>query len=164
LNLLTDHDIELLLKEGKPLPQDFRSKLSLKPKRGHKQAEIEVVGAAGSKYWLILRQSSVQALDFSVIVAYEPPGSYRRFILRRYNGKSHEHGNGLDGGPSFYDFHIHQATERYQRAGWPHEEHYAEPTDRYGSLEEALECALKDCGFKVSGPRVRTLEEPYERG
>jgi hypothetical protein len=46
----------------------------------------------------------------------------------------------------FYSFHIHQATERYQEAGW-YEETYAEPTDRFADLHGAIKCMLKDCGF-----------------
>ena len=161
VDLISDAEIAALIKEEKPLPVDFRARLWTKTKPGHKETEIEVVGAASSRFWLILRQSLYQALDFSIIVAFQPPGTYSRFILRRYNGKSHEHGNGLEGDDTFYDFHIHIATERYQKAGWAHEEHFAEPTDRYGSVEEALDCALKDCNFREKGARIKTLEEAY---
>jgi hypothetical protein len=159
MEVITDTEIAALLKEEKPLPADFRSRLWTRVKPGHKETEIEVVGAASSRFWLLMRQSLTQVLDFSVIVAYQPPGTYRRFILRRYNGKSHEHGNDLENEEPFYDFHIHVATQRYQSAGWPHEEHYAEPTDRYGSVEEALDCALRDCNFRVKGPRTKSLGE-----
>src|SRR5580658_4924738 len=149
MELITDAEIRALLNEEKPLPPDYRERLRTKTKPGHKESEIEVLGSNASRFWLIIRQSLFQSLDFSVIVAFQPPGSYGRFILRRYNGKSHEHGNGLEGEPPFYDFHIHVATERYQRAGWPHEEHFAERSVRYGSVEEALDCALQDCNFRV---------------
>lgn len=33
-DILSDHDIELLLKETKPLPEDYRSKIQIRPKRG----------------------------------------------------------------------------------------------------------------------------------
>lgn len=158
VQLLTDGAIRLLLREPKPLPSDYVRKLSLKPKPGHKESEIEVTGGAGSKFWLTLRQSTLQPLDFSVIVAYEPPGSYSRFNLRRYNGKSHVHRNVIEDEPPFYDFHIHEATERYQRAGWSRPEAYARQTDRYGSLQEALDCAIRDCEFRISGGHQRRLE------
>ncbi len=52
---------------------------------------------------------------------------------------------------TFYDFHIHMATERYQRTG-NREDTYAEPTDRYSDMEGAFTCLLADCGFVVPPP------------
>ena len=49
---------------------------------------------------------------------------------------------------TFYDFHIHTATERYQEAGYA-EEHYAEPTDRYADLSGAIQCLIQDCAFEL---------------
>ena len=63
--------------------------------------------------------------------------------MRRYNGKSHEHTNPLEG-ETFYDFHIHMATDRYQRTG-NREDTYAEVTDRYTGLDEAVSCLAEDC-------------------
>ncbi|MGR3293571.1 MAG: hypothetical protein ACUZ9M_06090 [Candidatus Scalindua sp.] len=67
------------------------------------------------------------------------------FKLRRHNGKSHEHSNKLEG-VKFYDFHIHFATQRYQDEGRK-EESYAEVTDRYSDIKEALNCLLEDCNI-----------------
>jgi len=61
-------------------------------------------------------------------------------------GKSHEHTNHLER-ETFYGFHIHFATERYQQTAW-REDAYAALTDRYGNFEEAVKCVLKDCGFE----------------
>jgi hypothetical protein len=49
-------------------------------------------------------------------------------------------------GDRFYDFHIHYATERSQQSG-NREDAYAEPTDRYATLDEALACLFSDCAF-----------------
>ena len=68
------------------------------------------------------------------------------FKIRRYNGKSHQHGNKIEG-DVMYDFHIHMATERYQIAGYPKEESYAEPTDRYSDIHGALRCMMEDCNI-----------------
>ena len=65
---------------------------------------------------MMLRQSTVNALDSPLILAVRVPQSNQVFRLRRYNGRSHEHTNHIEGG-SFYDFHIHLATERYQELG-----------------------------------------------
>ena len=89
-DILSDHDIELLLKEVKPLPENYRSKIQIRPKRGHKERELDVQGVNESDFRLILRQSLINPIDFSVILAYRPPNSNQLFRLRRYNGKSHE--------------------------------------------------------------------------
>ena len=98
-DILSDHDIELLLKEIKPLPEDYRSKIQIRPKRGHKERELDVQGVNGSDFQLILRQSLINPIDFSVILAYRPPNSNQLFRLRRYNGKSHERRRNRKGFP-----------------------------------------------------------------
>jgi hypothetical protein len=94
----------------------------------------------------MLRVAQLNALDFSVILGVERPNTTRLFHLRRYNGKAHEHANRLERTPAFYDYHIHRATERYQRTG-SREEHYAEVTNRYVDLHGAFACLVEDCGF-----------------
>ena len=86
------------------------------------------------------------ALDFSAIIAHAPSNSSLFFRLRRYNGRSHEHTNRLEG-TTFYDFHIHMATARYQALG-AKEESFAEPSDRFADRHAALACLLDDCGFR----------------
>jgi hypothetical protein len=114
--ILSDVEIARLLEEKKPLPADYRTKIQIRPKRGHKERELDLEGAGGSDFRLILRQSVINPLDFSVILVHRPPQSNQLFRLRRYNGKSHEHTNPIEE-DTFYDFHIHQATERYQQIG-----------------------------------------------
>jgi len=144
---LSDSDITVLLAEPKPLPGDYQSRLQLRPKSGHKERELDVTGATGSDFQLIVRQSLFNPLDFSVILGYLMPGFNVLFRLRRYNGRSHQHTNRIEGN-TFYDFHIHTATERYQEAG--HEEdHYAETTDRFADLGGAIQCMLQDCAFEL---------------
>lgn len=105
------------------------------------------VGENSNEFRLILRQNNINPLDFSVILAYKPKNVNQWFRLRRYNGKSHEHGNKLEK-ERFYDFHIHIATDRYQKLG-AREDAYAEPTDRYSSRTGALDCMFQDCGFDI---------------
>lgn len=144
---LTDAEIQRLLEEIKPLPENYQDRIRLKAKRGHKEAEVPTVGAGGSTFRLILRQSDLDPLDFSVIVGYEMPNTNVLFRLRRYNGKSHEHSNKLER-QKFFDYHIHQATQRYQEFGMS-EDAFAEPTDRYADVDSALQCALQDCRFEL---------------
>jgi len=156
--MLTDPEITLLIQEPKPLPAGYRIGMQMKPKRSHHEREIDVRGANGNDFRLILRQSRINPLDFSAILAYRPPGSTRLFRLRRYNGKSHEHTNTVEK-QTFYDFHVHYATERYQMVG-ASEDSYAEPTDRYGDFQGAVSCLLKECAFEIpTDPQGRLFEE-----
>ena len=143
---LTDGEIAALIAEAKPLPDDYRQRVQTKPKRGHRERELDVSGASGSEFRLILRESSFNPLDFSVILAWLPPQSTTSFRLCRYNGKSHEHTNTLES-QTFYDFHVHRATERYQQSGL-REDSFAEPTTRYQDVKGAWQCLIQDCGFQ----------------
>ena len=144
--IFSDQEIYHLIQERKPLPDDYRTKIQIRPKLGHKERELDIKGADGGDYRLILRQSSFNPLDFSVILVYRPTKSNQFFRLQRYNGKSHEHTNPIEG-ETFYDFHIHQATEKYQEIG-AREDTFAKPTDRFADFQQAITCMLIDCGFE----------------
>ena len=144
---LTDQDIARLIREPKLLPADFRARIETRPKRGHKERELDLRGADGSDFRLILRQSLYNALDFSVILAFCPAESNQIFRLRRYNGKHGEHSNTIEG-HTFYDFHIHEATERYQELGG-REDAFARPTDRFADLQGAFRCLIEDGALQV---------------
>lgn len=145
---LTDKSIGSLILETKSLPEDFPSRIKLRTKRGHKEFEYDIPRKDGDAFLLKFRQNEKNVLDFSVILLYLPKGSNQHFRLRRYNGKSHEHTNKIEG-DTFFGFHIHTATERYQQMGLD-EDAYAELSDRYASFEGATDCMLKDCGFSLS--------------
>jgi len=151
---LTDEEIGRLVAERKPLPRDYEQRFQMKPKRGHKERELAVKGETGSDFRLILRQSDLNPLDFSAILAYQPPNTNEVFRLRRYNGKHGEHTNKLEH-QRFFDFHIHLATQRYQDAGFD-EDAYAEPTGRYADLDRAARCLIEDCAFEAEpDPQLR---------
>lgn len=142
---LTDSQIAQLLGEKKKLPDNYRERLlQMKEKRGHKESEIDVKGESGGVYRLILRKSNSNMLDFSVILAYEMPNSNKIFRLRRYNGK-HRHTNHLEK-QTIYDFHIHQATERYQQLG-SDEDRYASASSTFSNIETALDRMIDECNF-----------------
>jgi hypothetical protein len=156
--IFSDEDITRLIQERKPLSEDYRTKIQVRPKLGHKERELDIKGADGGDYRLILRQSVPNPLDFSIILAYRPPKSNQLFRLRRYNGKSHEHTNPIEG-QTFYGFHIHHATEKYQEIG-AREDTFAQPTDRFADIQEAISCMFNDCGFEVPfDPQGRLFEE-----
>jgi len=143
----TDIEIKTLLEERKPLPHDWRSRIKLRPKRGHSEQELNLRGDNGSEFRLILRQNNLNPLDFSIILAVRLQNSNRIFRLRRYNGKSHEHTNIIEH-DKFYDFHIHMATERYQEQG-TREDAYAEQTNRFSDFNGALRCLIEDANIEL---------------
>lgn len=149
-----------MVQERKPLPADYAKKAAMKPKRGHTEAELEVRGDGGSEFRIIKRRSLSNPLDFSVILAYRLPASNQLLRLRRYNGRSHDHTNPLEG-ETFFDFHIHMATERYQRTG-NREDTYAETTDRYTDVEGAFACLLADCGCVAPPPESGTQGKLFD--
>lgn len=112
----TDDQIDALVRERKPLPADWQGRTRMRAKRGHEQRDLDLIGDAGTKFRMILRQSRINGLDFSIILAVIVPQSTQVFRLRRYNDRSHEHTNQIEH-ETFYDFHIHFATERYQELG-----------------------------------------------
>jgi hypothetical protein len=156
---LTDPEIAALIAEPKPLPDDYQSRIQIKPKRGHKERELDFTGENGGDFRLILRQSLFNVLDFSIILSYLAPKTNHLFRLRRYNGKSHEHTNALES-QTFYEFHIHTATERYQLESGGREDTFAEPTDKYPDFQGAIRCMLSDCNFILpAAPQGNLFEE-----
>ncbi len=156
----SDSEISQMIREAKALPDNYTPPIQLRGKRGHKERKLDVTGDSGKQYRLILRQSNFNALDFSIILAFKPTVSSQLFRLRRYNGKHGEHTNKIEGN-TFYNFHIHEATERYQEIGM-REDAYAEPTDRYGDYREAFHCMLHDCGFQPSSENQNSLFGGFE--
>jgi hypothetical protein len=146
---LTDAEIQELISIKKQMNVEpavlFQS---MKEKRGHKSSEHEMPQPDGSTFIIKIRISIENPLDFSAILGYTPPKSTKLFLLRRYNGRSHEHKNKLEKEDPFYNYHIHTATERYQREGTK-EEYYAEVTDRYSTPQEALNCLIVDCNVDL---------------
>ena len=153
--VFSDQNIESLVQEHKPMPDDWRNRIRLRSKRGHAERHLDVNGRAGNEFRLILRQSQINVLDFSIILAVRIPQSTQFFRLRRYNGKSHEHTNIIEN-VTFFDFHIHVATERYQDMG-TREDAYAELTDRYSDIIGALQCLFIDANFDVPYEAQGTL-------
>ncbi len=155
---LTDKEIQELISERKQMtitPDElFRN---MRDKRGHKGSEHFIERSDGSSFVLKVRLSNENLLDFSAILGFIPSKSTKLFLLKRYNGKSHEHRNKLEKTNGFYDFHIHTATERYQREGVK-EEYFAEVTDRYSTVQEALNCLINDCNVVLPQNSQLNLE------
>ena len=157
--LFSDEEIGRLVGEVKPLPENFKRVLEIRPKRGHNESKLTVEGVNGNEFVIMTRQSRSNALDFSLILGYQLPNTNRIFRLRRYNGKSHLHTNRIEG-DTFYDFHVHEATERYQELG-AKEESYATVSERFSTLDEAIACMFEDCGFEVPDDTQGRLFKGY---
>jgi hypothetical protein len=143
---LKNEEIQALIIEEKQVLSSSVDLFLMKSKKGHRESEITIPRPDGSAFKIILRQNSNDPLDFSAILAFVPENKKQDFKLRRYNGK-HLHGNRLHKN-KFYDFHIHTASEEYQRAGLK-EESFAEVTARYSNLAEAFACLVKDCNVTL---------------
>ena len=151
----SDIEIDALISELKPLGDDYKAKIHLRDKRGHKEKDLDITGSNGNRFRLILRESLLNPLDFSIILVVLPKDTNQLFRLRRYNGKSHEHTNPIEG-DKFYDFHIHTATARYQELG-VREDTFAEPAERFSDFHTALDCMIEDCGFEMPINGQQTL-------
>jgi hypothetical protein len=146
--LLTDAEISALLAEQKSavdprkLLQTFANTT---PKDGHRRHAITVHGAAGDRFQLSLRQSTLDPYDFSVILTViRPDGSLN---LRRHNGTSHAHSNPIEGGRFQGVCHVHEATERYQRRG-SDAEHFAQVTTDFSDLATAVNSMVHAARFQ----------------
>jgi len=157
-DFLEDTQIQSLLKEEKSITLEQYQKLFQfnKQKGAHKEQEVVATGISGSEFIIKIRQSTINAMDFSVVIGYLLPNKTTIFRLRRYNGKSHGHKNKIEN-TEFYDFHIHTASERYQTLG-ADEETYAEKTDKYSDLSSAIDVMIKECNIKLpSGVQARLV-------
>lgn len=145
--ILSDHEIKALLLEGKAIPDGLCPLKQMTERHQHKRKNLDLTGESGNEFVIAIRQSMLNYRDFSVILGYKLPRIYRVFRLRRYNGNSHQHTNVLEN-ETLDDFHIHTATERYQKAMGFKEDHFAVTTNRYWNLDSAIRCLLADCGFQ----------------
>jgi len=71
----SDQQIATFLSEQKPV--------QAKPKHGHKEQELDITGADGNTFRLILRQSMFNHLDFSVILGVFPKESNAATVMVR---------------------------------------------------------------------------------
>jgi hypothetical protein len=143
---IRDAEIGRLIGVSKPIPDGLCVPLRhMTLRNGHWTKSWEIT-CSPEQFVVKVRKSSVNPMNFSVILGYMLPASYTVFRLRRYNGKSHVHTNVLEH-QTFYDFHVQTATERYQIPGFK-EDHFAEVTTRFYSLDSALQCLLTECGFR----------------
>lgn len=140
--LYSDAEIAALLRERKPLSEDWQARMRRREKRGQIEHRLDIAGVDSTPFSLIIRRSEHDRADFSAILGVRTMALERLFILRRCDGRSHRHRNAIEG-DRFRDFHIHTATERYQRRGY-REDGFAQPAERYSDLDGAIRCLFSD--------------------
>jgi len=142
---LSEATISELVSESKPFPSGILPLHWASERNGHRIRNFDLKTESGNSFVIKIRQASDYPMNFSVILGYLLPGSYKVFRLRRYNGR-HVHTNPLEK-ETFYDFHVHLATERYQSHPGFKEDHFAVTTDKYHDLHGAIEQFVNDCGL-----------------
>jgi hypothetical protein len=160
--VLEDVVIQQLIRVAKVArsPLDTLYRPVVEPHMAHRTAEVLADGEDGSLFKIRVRQLIRIPTNFSVILCYQLPNQKREFRLTRNNGggQGKPHRNFIEKnevrGP-----HIHLATERYQRRG-ADEDHFAIETDRFATLEQAIDCLINDCAIvepKGAQKSLRTL-------
>lgn len=148
---LSDEEISDLISETKFVTTKDLDSIK-KPSRtdgGYLRSKITIYGELGNRFEIHIRENPRIQGDFSIILAFRPVGHDKGLNLRRYNGNSHPHTNAIEGSKiKRGQFHIHQATKRYQEAGHKAED-YAEPTDKYKTLQEAIEVMIVECQLRI---------------
>lgn len=137
---LTDHQIAQL----KAMPKRIKNPRAKAKTEGRRElVNYDVESQCGLWIFRVYkRQNTIFPNDYSCGISVVPRSS-EVVTLARYNGDSHEHGNELEGTVFKYLPHIHVTTERYIMAGRKPDT-YAEPTERYSTLDGALHCLLAD--------------------
>ena len=146
-SILSDAQIQKLIQEEKILPPDWRDCMSLKhTKDVQLRGKLEVMGSEGNGFVIYLRRLEQDVFCFSAILAFKRLDTGTSFRLRRYNGKDHAHTNKIEKDEILFEYHIHNATQRYQEFGYD-EDQYAEVTDKFSTIQEAYGLLLDQCGF-----------------
>ena len=152
-------EIARLITVQKALPDNWEIRLRTRPRPelSQKRAILPVPTSAGESR-VIVRESTINSRDFSVILALVRPGG-SLFRVRRYNGlhaPDGGHVNRLER-QTIRGCHIHQATLRYQQAGL-REDAFAVASKEFTDVGSALRLMLSECNFKTPEPDNETTE------
>lgn len=137
---ISDPDWARELERGSSEPMCTQARFDLR--------EIETGPIRGSLHLYMRQGRSGAEGDWSVGLIFTPIGTVRHYPLLRCNGP-HEtvHTNTIEGTSIIRTPHIHLLTERYQLIGKVNSG-YAEPTDRFTTVREALG-TLQEMGHLV---------------
>lgn len=136
---LTDEAIRALISERKQLPPKWRSSLSPDQREAqHRRGSVRLQGVGGADFELFSRQHVDFVDNFTVGLQFRAVDGTVYRLLRANGLHPGGHRNRLEGTSFGTSFHVHRATERYQREGLAIDG-YAEQTDEYSSLEQAVD-------------------------
>lgn len=157
-DIITDQEIKAFIEERKVLPDNWLNNFKTRENRGFKEHYQDITGEDGNTFRLIVKVGDFNKSVFSVVLVLKRPekNNDNYFFLLRYNGCNHQHTNDIEG-ESMTGFHIHTATERYQKI--KKVEGYAQPTTRYSNVNQALKCLLEDANFDESTMLQQSLFE-----
>ena len=153
--ILKDSEIQELIGEVKPLPENWQKHVRTRQKRGYQYEErnFGVKGENGNDFRVVIRRNRLNMFDFCIILVFRGRDG-RQYRLVRYNGKHpSQHTNkwekeqGCQGHTFGPAFHIHKATQRYQEAGYTIDG-YAEVTTVYYDFNSALTHFLRDASLR----------------
>lgn len=145
---LTDDEINKLIKEKKYLSNSSKI-TNLKGLYGHlKGSKIKLIGEDDHIFELRTRIITTADDNFSVILSVILDETKGTFRLLRYNG-FHQHKNKIENQQLDPGFHIHKATERYQTSKYRKHDGFAEITDKYDTMFEALRNMIVDCNIEL---------------
>jgi len=169
--VLSETEIDSLLGEEKRLPLEWERRVQVRPKsnQSFKERGFEIEGVSGSHFRVVLRQSNLNPLDFSIILLFrDSEGTEYRLI--RFNGR-HPSGHttkwekrrARPNSGFRNECHVHRATERYQLEGLDIDG-YAEVTHDYDSFETALDRFVGARGFRLPNDPQKWLFGPGSGG
>ena len=143
--IFTDQEIIAFIQERKVLSDNWANKFKKRMNRGYTEHYQDITGEDENIFRIIVKKGDFSKSLFSVLLVVRIPDSKKYFPLCRYNGSNHQHTNEIEG-ELITGFHIHTATERYQRKNKVFG--YAESTRDYSDVNGALKCLLEDANFE----------------
>jgi hypothetical protein len=76
MRILSDEQIAALIAEQKKIPNGLSPMSKMTERCQHKRRDFDVRAESGNEFVVWVRQSSLNANDFSVILGYRIPNSY----------------------------------------------------------------------------------------
>lgn len=145
--LLRNDEVKTIVSAPKYIPKSAGKAYDLsafKLDNGHFRRKIDLL-CEDFKLTMAMRQLQDDPLDFSVLLIYYDSKGYK-YIIKRYNG---DHGLHIDNrtGTCISGPHIHTISEECQMTTHK-DEGYAEPTDRYKTLPEAVDVFIIDMNIQ----------------
>lgn len=149
LPVLSDKRIVELLKEVKPVPTDWQTRLIPgRSRMGHRRGSLAIVGRQGSHFVASTRQSNGYPDNFSVVLEYRSSDGFSYRLLRCNGLHPGGHRNHIERSSFGTSFHLHRATARYQERGLQIDG-FAEQTGEYSSLSQAVRYLGRVAAFEL---------------